>query len=832
MALFSWSAAASHSRTVRRSYWSDNGAFPSVSSNRAAFRRVGENMLRLLLLLFFIPSQLWANQPDTGYNIPAGAQRGTTVNFHVGGCFLHGETRFEMIGEGITASPIVREVPTIRLERLPVLEPTLNKLTDYYLDHLGEVTIAGDAALGSRIWRVWTSQGASRNLKFEVGDLPEIVEAEIDGEPLPVDVQAPLTINGRIYPRKDVDIWSFHAKAKQEYTLFVSAQQLGSPLDSRIEIRSPDGKIVAEATGDNNRDPKLYLQAQEDGEYKVHIHDVRFEGDQSFVYRLTITDGPHVDSAYPLGGQRGTEVALQLTGHRLPETTATLTLPADPNTQSCGQSFQIAGCWTNPCRLEIGDLPELLETADNDAPAKASIFAVPATLNGRIERAGDVDYWAFEASADQKIDFDLRASRLGSPLDSVLVIEDTEGKELATNDDFDSSNSDSKLTFSVSQDGQYRVGVRERFASRGGAEFAYRLHVRPSTPGFRLFINDNPGKQQFGSYVNVVRTPAINPDNDVKPPQATMKVQAERLGGFTGEIKLAIAGVPAGVSIEGDTIAEKKNDTTLKFSAAIDTKIDVTKISIRGTATIADKDVTQPVQIDGVNHVLLAIAMPTPFAIRQHYVQSLAPRGSTYHRQFDIDRSGYDGPIQVRLSDRQQRHMQGVAGPTIEVPAGKNEFEYPLQLHPTMWIGKTSRTIVMLSAEVKDHDGSVHRVSYSDHQPQGNQMIVVAEGELLTVSPDSPSLIIQPDKTVKLPISILRESTLGRLPVEIKLLVPAHTADITCETVVAGENENMIELQLQVGSNPGPFPKPFTIQATAVTQQGRYVAVSSVELIR
>jgi hypothetical protein len=790
-------------------------------------------MLRISLILCFLPSLLWANEPYTGYIFPAGGQRGGTVKFHVGGCFLHGKAQFEMLGEGVTASPIVREIPTTRLERLPVLEPTLNKLTEYYVDHLGEVAIAADTPLGARKWRVWTSQGASRNLNFEVGDLPEIVEVEIDGDPLPVDVQAPLTINGRIHPRKDVDIWSFHAKAKQEYTVLVSAQQLGSPLDARIEIRSPGGKIVAKATGGNNRDPKLHLQTKEDGEYQVHIHDVRFEGDQSFVYRLTITDGPHVDSAYPLGGQRGTEVALQLTGNRLPETTATFTLPSDPNAQSCTQSFQMANRWTNPCRFEIGDLPELLESADNDDSMHASRFTIPATLNGRIDRAGDVDYWTFEALAEQKIDFDLRASRLGSPLDPVLFVQDADGKELATNDDFDGKNSDSKLTFSVSKDGQYRVGVRERFASRGGPQFAYRLHVRPSTPNFRLFVNDDPGKKQYASYLNVVRSAPIKPDDkEAKPLQVTMNVQAERFGGFKGEIKLAIEGLPAGVSIEGDTIAENKNDTQLKFSAASDTKIVVTKINIHGMATIAEKEVKQSVQIDGATHFLLAVAMPTPFAIRQRYVQSLAPRGSTYHRKFDIDRTGYDGPIQVRLSDRQQRHMQGVAGPTIEVPAGKNEFEYPLQLHPTMWIGKTSRTIVMLSAEVKDHDASVHRVSYSDHQPQGNQMIVVAEGELLTVSPDLPSLIVQPDTTVKLPVSILRESTLGHVPVEIKLLLPAHTTDIVCETIVAGEDEDTIELQLQVGSNPGPFTTPFTIQATAVTEQGTYVAISPIELIR
>lgn len=790
-------------------------------------------MLRISAIVFFLPTILWANEPYTGYIFPAGGQRGTTVNFHVGGCFLHGQAHFEMLGAGVNASSIVREVPTTRLERLPVLEPTLNLLTDYYLDHQGEVAIAGDAPVGARFWRVWTSQGVSRNLKFEVGDLPEIVETEFDGVPMPVEVQSPLTINGRIHPRRDVDIWTFRAKVNQQYTCLVSARQLGSPLDARIEIRNPSGKVIAEATGSNLSDPQLTLSTQEEGEYQIHVHDVRFEGDQSFVYRLTLTDGPIIESVYPLGGQRGTDLAVQLTGNGLSESQQSVMLPGAAELQSFSHSFQMANRWTNAMRFEVGDLPELCEIDGNDEPVNALKFEIPATLNGCIERMGDVDYWTFAANADQKIDFDLQAARLGSPLDSVLVIQDSDGKELAINDDIDGSQSDSKLTFTASRDGLYRVVVRERFASRGGASFSYRLHARHSTADFRLFVNDAPGQEQFASRLNVVRASVGSSEaGEAKPTQTSMKVQVERFGGFSGEITLLVEGLPTGVVLEGNTIAEKASEATLKFAAASTAKIDVSKIRIFGTAKIGENEVRRQVQAGEVDHVLLAVAMATPFALRESYLQSLAPRGSTYYRTFGVERRGYDGPVHVRLSDRQQRHMQGVAGPTIELPAGQSQFEYPLQLHPTMWIGKTSRTIVMLSAEVTDHDGSRHQVSYSNHQPQGNQMIVVAEGELLTVLPEFPSVIVAPDKTIRIPVAVLRDETLGRVPVEIRILVPAHVNDVTCEAVMADAGDDRVELQVRLGAQPGPFTMPLTIQATAKTAEGQHVSISAIEFLR
>ena len=127
-----------------------------------------------------------------------------------------------------------------------------------------------------------------------------------------------------------------------------------------------------------------------------------------------------------------------------------------------------------------------MEAEPNDHPADVKPVAIPAMLNGRIDHPGDVDYWAVEAKKGDTLDLDLRAARLGSPLDSVLSIEDAQGKPLAKNDDRLPGQADSQLTFKVPADGIYYIRVEDRFASRGGSTYAYRLRVAPAQGDYRL----------------------------------------------------------------------------------------------------------------------------------------------------------------------------------------------------------------------------------------------------------------------------------------------------------------------------------------------------------
>ena len=79
----------------------------------------------------------------------------------------------------------------------------------------------------------------------------------------------------------------------------------------------------------------------------------------------------------------------------------------------------------------------------------------------------------------------------------------------------------------------------------------------------------------------------------------------------------------------------------------------------------------------------------------------------------------------MRLADKQARHLQGVTGPTLTVPADADEFEYPVTLPPWMETGRTSRACVMAIGKVKIGDVE-HVVSFSS-QEQNEQIIAVVE---------------------------------------------------------------------------------------------------------
>ena len=133
--------------------------------------------------------------------------------------------------------------------------------------------------------------------------------------------------------------------------------------------------------------------------------------------------------------------------------------------------------------LDLDDLPEMMETEPNDLPAQATKVTVPAMLNGRIDKPGDVDYWSFEARKGEAVALELRAQRLGSPLQGVLTVCDAQGKELARAEAA-AGQLDPVLTFTPAADGVYCVRVADRFHTRGGPDFAYRLRLAPPAARF------------------------------------------------------------------------------------------------------------------------------------------------------------------------------------------------------------------------------------------------------------------------------------------------------------------------------------------------------------
>jgi hypothetical protein len=99
------------------------------------------------------------------------------------------------------------------------------------------------------------------------------------------------------------------------------------------------------------------------------------------------------------------------------------------------------------------------------------------TIIGTINPGGDADFFAFDASRGQPLTIDINASTLSPPsaLDSVVTLFDSNGNQLAQNDDSGGS-VDSLLQFTIPSNGRYFFSVRN-FDSKGGPNFNYQAVV-------------------------------------------------------------------------------------------------------------------------------------------------------------------------------------------------------------------------------------------------------------------------------------------------------------------------------------------------------------------
>ncbi len=593
-----------------------------------------------ILLTCLAATPLRAEQPVGVYLFPAGAQRGTSPEILIGGLFLNKTCNLEILGAGIEAPKQIHRAISPWFEG-PVLPlPESQRQEDYPRAMSAKFQIQPDAKLGSREVRMWTSQGVTAPLKFIVGDLPEIVEKEIAGEPIPVPVKAPVTINGRIFPHEDIDIYTVSLKKDETITCSVDAAKLGSPLQAHLEIRDEQQRRLAESSECRYAEPRLAFTAPKQGIYQIVIRDLRFDGGSAFVYRLTILTGPSVARVFPLGARRGTQTRFEISGPSLRNNIASLTIPQDAPS-SYRTRFHVGEEDTNPVVLDVDDLPEIVETQPATDPIKANFLSVPAIGNGRISKPGEIDDWSFSARKGDVLDIELRAARLGSPLLGMLTIVDRSGKVLARDEPGISSHP--SLRFTAPQDGLYRIRVQDQFRSRGGSDYSYRLRV------------DRP-KQSFALHFS---TPSLTV---LQGAQTPLKLTVNRMGGFTGPIFLRVEGVPPGITLPKELLIaanQSSVDVPLKTEKTIPLGSSI--IRVTGTAFLpnAFSSIPLPMQREAVldaysddlafSQVRLVVAIATPFKIVGEYVSNQVPRGTMYTRRYKIERAtASQGPSRLR----------------------------------------------------------------------------------------------------------------------------------------------------------------------------------------
>jgi hypothetical protein len=229
------------------------------------------------------------------------------------------------------------------------------------------------------------------------------------------------------------------------------------------------------------------------------------------VVRFASAAPPAVTTLFPAGAQRGTTVEVTASGtfERWPvqawvsgrgvdvkattdkgKLTVIVAADAVPGTYFL-RLFDDQGASSLRPFL-VGTLPEVREREPNDDPKSPQRLDGSCVINGKLEKAGDVDGFAIDCRQGQTLVAALEANAtLGSPMDAVLQIVSPDGFVLAQ--DNDTHGLDPFLAFPVPKDGTYVVrafafpatpdsGIR--FA--GGDAFIYRLTV--TTAGYADYV--------------------------------------------------------------------------------------------------------------------------------------------------------------------------------------------------------------------------------------------------------------------------------------------------------------------------------------------------------
>jgi len=85
-----------------------------------------------------------------------------------------------------------------------------------------------------------------------------------------------------------------------------------------------------------------------------------------------------------------------------------------------------AGHSFNRVKLALGDDPEVASSGSNTSLETAQPVNKPVTINGKL--TAKENYFRFRAVKGEKLVLEVNASRLGSPLDSIVEVVDAKGK--------------------------------------------------------------------------------------------------------------------------------------------------------------------------------------------------------------------------------------------------------------------------------------------------------------------------------------------------------------------------------------------------------------------
>ncbi len=638
----------------------------------------------LILSVFLLTIGIAAAQvqPTLTAVFPQGGQQGRSVEVTITGANLGKATAVWFSGSGITAE--IKEKTgqaAVFFNGGPHSGQRMGHgvsgrvPTDAQL--VVSLTIASDAPLGIQQIRVVTPYGVSNASSFVVGTLRETVEKETEesgrgslgvspetSSVMESDwITLPVIVNGEIASIDDEDSFTFQLEKDARLICEVTAQRIGSLLDSYLVLRDANGTKVADSGLGDGLDSVLDYTVLETGKYTLHIRDIRYKGGERYGYRLSIGELPYLETIFPLGGRRGSENTIAVTGANL-ETVESIQVSIGAETPVGEQSLRVqtpSGLATNTRPFAIGNWTEMMEVEPNNSLGNATAVTTPITLNGKIDKSGDVDWFSFEIEEPQRLVFEVEALKLSSKLDALLTLyasprseqragqgkpmeasedmawRDDKEQILMVNDDA-TTGADARIDWNFEKPGEYSIAIRD-LNNQGGETYPYRLHIRPLEPDCELsvIVLDNR------NIPSPMDNPRVNRGSSV-----TLQVDVTRLDQFTGPIRLICPALPKTFDVSPTIIGTEQNRALFTVTAPLDAPLGLMPLSIVGVYAVGNRQIER-------------IATPTPILLTvmdtPEFTLTLAEVGvsAIHNKTADLHvtanrRADFVGPITLSVS--------------------------------------------------------------------------------------------------------------------------------------------------------------------------------------
>ena len=461
------------------------------------------------------------NRPAVGFVFPLSVQAGQAADVTLGGNYLDRARRITCECTDLKAT--IRSGGPLNVQ--------------------ARVEASDSAIPGPRFLVVETPKGPSNRILFRVTGWPSIVEEEPNesreqAQPVPT----PAIIEGKIATVQDSDMFRFHANAGERLAFNVLSARSGARGHVATVLMTAAGRVLDRNLSYFGTDPYLAHTFDQAGDYILTIIPRRFSDFFTVVsdstginwqYQLAIGRSPVLRSLFPMGGQRGTHVDVELRADFL-EGTAEPRFSSDklqaslehvPDPCACRYKLAVdiaadAPLGTHyldfaessgtvaPLAFAVSDTPELVEREPNDGLRQGQPVTLPVVMNGRIDRPGDRDGLLFTVDQYDEIAFAVDATSLGSHMtDPNLVLVRPDGELIDRGDDRCKACGPYFGTVRKKDDldpkfwhyfqtgnpndadaaGDYVLQLRDN-AKRGGPDHTYRLTVRDKLSDFRLGV--------------------------------------------------------------------------------------------------------------------------------------------------------------------------------------------------------------------------------------------------------------------------------------------------------------------------------------------------------